>query len=441
MPTNPTAPNAVTDTVATAPPARAQPAGDMKEPPKKRIWVRFLTVLAIAAAAAYIASTGLAVRQASFAKLRETAEARALPVVIAAQPSPQGSTITLDLPGRLEAYARAALFARVNGYLASWKAEIGTAVKSGELLAEIDAPELDQQLLQAKSELVNAETAAKLAEVTNQRFQALLPNQAISKQVADEKASDLAVRRAQVKSAEANVERLKSMTQYKRIVAPFDGVVTARNTDVGALINAGSSTGNGLFVVSDTHMLRLYVNVPQSSAPLIKVGATAKVTVPERPGKTFSAKVEALSGAVDVASGSMRTQLAVDNADRLLLPGGYANVHFEVPSLGNILSVPASAVIFDKAGLRVAVVDAEGRVTLKSITIARDAGKTVDIGSGLLKDDRVIESPPDGVVDGDKVIAKAPPPPTPPAPTSGAPVPAAPPASAAAPPAPAAAAK
>ena len=387
---------------------------EIKEPkaaetrPKKNLGLRLLTLLALAGAALYIALTGIGFRQASYAKLRQTADARAIQNVTAAPPGTQGSLTTLDLPGRLEAYSRASLFARVNGYIASWKADIGAAVKAGDVLAEIEAPDLDQQLLQAQSALANSKITAELADVTNQRFQALLPNKTISRQVSDEKAADLSVKRSLVKSAEANVERLKSMAQFKRIVAPFDGMVTARNTDVGALINAGSTSGSGLFVVSDTRRLRLYVAVPQAYAPLVKAGTVARLTVPERPGQSFTANVEAVSGAVDAASGTMRSQLVVDNPQGQLLPGAFANVHFEIPSVREVLSVPASALMFDKSGLRVAVVDHDGRVSLKSITIARDAGKTVEVASGLTREDNVIESPPDGIVEGEKVNVKAP---------------------------------
>ncbi len=388
---------------------------EIKEPqaaemqPKKRGWSRLLTLVVLSAAALYVAATGVGFRQASHAKLRQTAETRAIPNVSAAPPGTQGSVTTLDLPGRLEAYSRASLFARVNGYIANWKADIGAVVKAGDVLAEIEAPDLDQQLLQAQSDLANSKITAELADVTNQRFQALLPNKTISRQVSDEKAADLSGKRLQVKSAEANVERLKSMAQFKRIVAPFDGIVTARNTDVGALINAGSTSGSGLFVVSDTRRLRLIVAVPQAYAPLVKAGTVARLTVPERPGQSFMAKVEAVSGAVDIASGTMRSQLVVDNAEGKLLPGAFANVHFEVPTGRDVLSVPASALIFDKIGLRVAAVDRDGKVSLKTITIARDAGKTVEVASGLTREDNVIESPPDGIVDGDKVNVKAPP--------------------------------
>ncbi len=383
---------------------------ETKEPQperKKRMWLRLLVLLAAAAVAAYTVTVGLADRKASFAQLRETAETRSIPTVYADKAGLKGKAILLELPGRLEAQARAALFARVNGYLSGWKADIGADVKSGDVLAEIEAPDLDQQLLQAQSELANAEAAAKLAEVTNQRFQALLQNKTVSQQAGDEKAADLQVKQAQVVSAQANVDRLKSMSRYKKIVAPFDGIVTARNTDIGALINAGSASGTELFVVSDTRKLRLYVNVPQSYAPLVKVGATATLTLPERPGKSYAARIEAVSGAVDAASGTMRTQLSVDNAQKELLPGSYANVRFEVTAAQDVFNVPASAVIFDKNGLRIATVDAQGRVTLKAIAIARDLGKTIEIGSGLSRDDNVIESPPDGIVDGDIVNVKA----------------------------------
>ncbi|MEQ1715551.1 MAG: efflux RND transporter periplasmic adaptor subunit [Hyphomicrobium sp.] len=378
--------------------------------PKRRIWPRLLTIIAIGGGAAYVAVTGISSRETSFASLRDTAESRALPTVYAAKAALKGNTLALDLPGRLEAHARAALFARVNGYLSAWKADIGTPVKAGDLLAEIEAPELDQQLLQAQSDLANAQASASLADITNDRFQALLKNKTISRQSGDEKTADLAVKKALVTSAEANVERLRSMTLYKRIVAPFDGVVTARNTDVGALINSGSASGSELFVVSNTKKLRLTVNVPQTYAPLVKIGAAATLTLPESPGKTFAATVEATSGAVDVASGTMRTQLGVDNAAGLLMPGAYASVRFEVTSAEDVFTVPASAVIFDKGGLRVATVDDKGRVILKPITIARDYGKTIEIGSGLTRDDNIVVSPPDGVVDGDMVNVKAQPP-------------------------------
>ena len=321
--------------------------------PKRRRGGGLLTMLfllVVLGGAAYVPFFGITSRHESYAKLTGKTNERAVPTVKVALPGTQPNTQTLDLPGRLEAYTRAALFARVNGYLASWKADIGTRVKAGYLLAEIEAPDLDQQLSQAQSDLTNAQANAQLAEVTNQRYQALLPSSAISRQTADEKASDYAAKVALVKSADANVQRLRALSQYKRIVAPFDGIVTARNTDVGALINSGSASGSELFVVSDTHKLRLYVNVPQNYVPAVKVGTIARLTVPERPGKTYPAKVEATSGAVDVESGASRTQLGIDNPDEELLPGAYASVHLDIANALHVLTVPSSAVIFDKGG-------------------------------------------------------------------------------------------
>ena len=252
----------------------------------------------------------------------------------------------------------------------------------------------------------NAKSNAALADVTNQRYQALLPSNYVTHQAADEKQSDFEAKTALVKSAQANVDRLKALTAYKRIVAPFDGIVTVRNTDVGNLINTGSSTGSEMFVVADVHKLRLYVNVPQAYVPMITNGTVGILTVPERPGKKYEAKVEASSGAVDVASGTTRMQLVVDNTPGELMPGAYASVHLTVGNKHDVLVVPSSAVMFDKAGLRVATVGPDDKVILKQITIGRDMGSTVEIASGLAPEDRVIESAPDGISDGDRVNVK-----------------------------------
>lgn len=377
--------------------------------PNRSRWKLRLAGLTAVAAAALIAFTGIASRQASDAELRVRTERLAVPTVTVSTPAVQPNSGILELPGRLDAYTRAALFARVSGYVSSWKADIGTQVKAGDVLAEIEAPDLDQQLLQAQSDLANAEANAALAHVTNQRYQALLPNSDVTHQAADEKAADLTAKQALVKSAQANVDRLKALSQYKQIVAPFDGIVTVRNTDVGALINSGSTSGSELFVVSDTHKLRLYVSVPQSYVTAITTGTTATLAVPEHPGKKYEAKVEASAGAVDVASGTTRMQLVVDNANGELMPGAYANVRLDLGNKRDVLTVPSSAIIFDKGGLRVATVGAGDQVTLKTITVARDLGKAVEIASGLTIDDRVIENPPDDIDDGDHVKIKAPP--------------------------------
>jgi RND family efflux transporter MFP subunit len=376
------------------------------EPPRRSRWTMPLATIVFVGGAAFLAFTGIESRQQSVAQLKTKAAQRAVPTVAASTPTVKQSIGLLDLPGRLDAYYQAALFARVNGYVASRKVDIGSRVKAGDLLATIDAPDLDQQLSQALSDLTNAQANAALADVTNQRYQALLPNNYVTHQAADEKKADLDAKNALVKSEQANVDRLKALTEYKRIVAPFDGIVTIRNTDVGNLINTGSSTGSEMFVVSDVHKLRLYVNVPQIYVPMIPTGTVGKLTVPERPGKSYDAKVEASSGAVDVASGTTRMQLIVDNAAGELMPGAYASVHLTVGNKRNVLVIPSSAIIFDKDGLRVATVGNDDKVSLKPITIGRDRGATVEIASGLAPEDRVIETPPDGMDDGDKVNVK-----------------------------------
>ncbi|MET1046533.1 MAG: efflux RND transporter periplasmic adaptor subunit [Hyphomicrobium sp.] len=376
------------------------------EQPRRSRWKLPLATVLVVGGTAFLAFTGIESRQQSVAQLKSKAAERSIPTVSASPPSVEQSIGILDLPGRLDAYYQAALFARVSGYVASRNVDIGTHVKAGDLLATIDAPDLDQQLSQAESDLNNAKANAALADVTNQRFQALLPNNYVTHQAADEKKSDLDAKNAMVKSAQANVDRLKALTEYKRIVAPFEGIVTVRNTDVGNLINTGSSTGSEMFVVADVHKLRLYVNVPQTYVPMIPKGTVGMLTVPERPGRKYEAKVEASSGAVDVASGTTRMQLVVDNAAGELMPGAYASVHLTVGNKHNVLVVPSSAIIFDKSGLHVATIGTDAKVTLKQVTIGRDRGATVEIASGLAPEDHIIESPVDGIADGDRVNVK-----------------------------------
>jgi RND family efflux transporter MFP subunit len=372
---------------------------------RRKLRVAGIILLVVAAA---VAVTGIATRAADNTRLRERADNQSVPTVAVIAPGNSGDAGALELPGRLEAYSRASIYARVSGYLKSWKADIGTPVKAGQLLAEIETPDLDQQLLQAKADLASAQANAALAGTTAKRWQSMLGSDSVSRQEADEKTGDAATKEAMVNAAQANVDRVQALKGYTRIVAPFDGIVTSRNTDVGALINAGSGVGPELFTVSDVRKLRVYVSVPQSYTSIVKVGAKAKLTVPERPGKSYSATVESLSGAVNVASGSMLIQLAVDNAAGELLPGGFANVSLEQPRTVGGLSIPPSALLFDKSGLRVATVGADDKVLLKRVTISRDLGKVIELGSGIGPSDRVIETPPDGIADGDLVrIAKA----------------------------------
>ena len=376
---------------------------EQSAPNVSRRKLRVAGLIAVIVAVAIVVS-GLVSRARGAAQLREWTTEQSVPTVAVVAPGTGGDASTLDLPGRLEAYSRASLFARVSGYLKSWSVDIGAKVKAGQLLAVIETPDLDQQIVQARADLASAKANADLAVITAKRWQSMVATGAVAKQAADEKASDATAKLAMVKSAQANVAHMLATKGFAHIVAPFDGIVTARATDVGALINAGGSgAGQELFVISDTKKLRVYVNVPQTSVPSIPAGTKAVISVPERPGTGYAATVESSSQAVNATSGSTLMQLAVDNAAGELLPGGFASVSLELPRNATALNVPASALMFDKAGLRIATVGPGNKVVLKTVTIARDLGRVVELGSGLAADDKVIESPPDGVADGDVV--------------------------------------
>jgi membrane fusion protein, multidrug efflux system len=347
--------------------------------------------------------TGIRAREDSSTKLKEWTDNQAVPTVAVALPDAKAVNPTIDLPGRLEAYYRAPIFARVSGYLKSWSADIGARVKAGQVIAEIEAPDLDQQLLQARADLASQEASAKLSEATLTRRKTLIASNFVSMQEIDERSADLSNKKAAVNSGQANVERLEALAGYKKITVPFDGVVTARDTDVGALINAGGGSGPAMFVVSDISKLRVYVNVPQNYVPSIKIGAKAVITMPEYPSRTFAATVEASSQSVDISSGTTRMQLALDNSKGELMPGGYANVRLTLQSDTVPLHIPASALIFNQNGLRVATVGPDDKILFKPVTIARDLGREIEIASGLAADDRIIVAPPDGIADGDQV--------------------------------------
>lgn len=364
--------------------------------------IRLYGTVAIGVLAAVVA-TGIISRSNGDARLRDWTDAQAVPSVAVTLPGTKPLNATLDLPGRLEAYSRAPIYARVSGYLKTWNVDIGAQVKAGQLLAEIEAPDLDQQLLQARADLTNAQAAAKLSAATLARRKTLLASNFVSQQEIDERSADLASKEAQVNSMQANVARLMALASYKSVTAPFDGVVTERNTDVGALINGGTGTGAAMFVVSDVKKLRLYVNVPQSYLPGIRMGAEATVTVPEYAGRTFPATIEASAQSVDVSSGTTRMQLAIENTKGELRPGAFANVKLALARDAQPLSIPASALIFNNSGLRVATVSADDKVMFKTVTIARDLGREIEIATGLSVDDRVIVTPLDGIADGDQV--------------------------------------
>ncbi|RZT09167.1 RND family efflux transporter, MFP subunit [Duganella sp. CF402] len=361
--------------------------------------------LGLIAIAVALVAAGVVSRRSQASQVKE-ASTPVVPLVSVLSVGQAGNA-ALELPARIEPWARAPIYARVSGYLKSWNVDIGATVKSGQTLADIETPDLDQQLLQAKAELATARSNLTLASSTAKRWQGLLAADAVSHQEADEKAGDLAAKQSAVNAMQANVDRVQALQHYTRLVAPFDGVITARNTDVGALINVGGAAGSELFVVSDISRLRVYVNVPQRQVAAIKVGDKAELSVPERPGKTYTATVQALAQAINANSGAMQVQLTVQNDSRELLPGGYASIHFDAPLASSALSIPPSALIFNKAGTQVATLGKDDRVVLKPITVGRDLGNVLEIASGIDRNDRVIANPPDGVATGDAVRVAA----------------------------------
>jgi RND family efflux transporter MFP subunit len=372
---------------------------------------RPLVIGAIAlAVAGAVVIAGLATRHSQAEQLKQTAAERAVPTVsLVAMKDIAGSP--MELPARIEAWSRAPIYARVSGYLQAWRVDIGAPVKAGQVLATIETPDLDQDLRQAQAQLAVARSNLALSESTAKRWQSLVAQQAVSKQEADEKQGDFVSKQSTVQALQASVERQQALKRYTQLVAPFDGVVTARNTDVGALVNAGSggAAGSELFVVSDLRRLRVYVQVPQRQLAQIHPGSTARVSVPERPDSAYQAKVQSLAQAINAGSGTMLVQLVVDNPKGELLPGAFATVQFDqVAVAGNAVVIPPGALITGRNGTQVAVLDAGNRVRIRKVAIARDLGNAIELGAGVTRADRIIDSPPDGLADGDAVrVAQA----------------------------------
>jgi multidrug efflux system membrane fusion protein len=354
-----------------------------------------------------LAAAGIFARTHRETQLQTKVEMDAVPTVSVLQPSHDAAKQELVLPGNIQAYYDAPIYARVPGYLKKWNVDIGAHVKAGDVLAEIEAPEIDQQLLQARADLATAVAKEKLAETTDQRWQNMLVSTSVSKQEAEEKSGDHQAKKAAVNAARANVDRLQALSGFKRITAPFDGTVTARRTDIGALINAGSGSGNELFRVADTHKLRVYVNVPQTYAEEILVGMHAQLQLPEQPGRSHDAIVVSNANSISEASRTLLVQLEVPNADEKLIAGSYADVHFDLPASRGVLQLPVTALLFRQHGMTVATVGKNGDVLLKDVQIGRDFGTKVEVVAGLDPNDRVIDGPPDWLADGDKVRAVA----------------------------------
>jgi RND family efflux transporter MFP subunit len=362
--------------------------------------MRLGTVVALVVLAA-IAWTVHARHQTAAALSRQTESDEVL-AVATARPQPDSAQAALVLPGNLQANYEAPIYARTSGYLRHWYVDIGARVHQGQPLGDIEAPEVDQQLRQAQANLAVAQANRKIADLTAERWRRLRATDSVSRQEADQKVSAAQASDAQVQAARANVLRLREMSGFERIVAPFDGVITARNTDIGQLIDAGSGTGAALFRIADVKRLRLYVQVPQEDAADMKSGLQAELHMPDRPGVTYEASVAATAHAITPATRTLMVELLVDNAKGELLPGAYAEVHFHLPptDAGHSFLLPANVLLFRGDGLHVATVDAKDRVVLKPVIVGRDYGSKVEIVSGLSVEDHVILSPPDSLVDG-----------------------------------------
>jgi multidrug efflux system membrane fusion protein len=369
---------------------------------------RHLKLVAVGAAgvAALVVAAGIFARVHADQSLKTWTHDQAVPTVALAKVDGGGQR-ELVLPGDVQAFYNAPIHARTSGYLKRWYVDIGSPVKAGQLLAEIDTPDLDQQVLQARANLATAQANQRLSATTAKRWEGLVAQDAVSRQEADEKAGDLAARTSAVNAATADLNRLLALESFKRIVAPFDGVVTSRNTDIGALISVGGAADTALFTVADQHRLRIYVSVPQIYSALIRHGQTANLTVPEYPGQTFAASVVNDAQSVGV-NGALLVELQLDNAQGKLKPGSYAQVTFGLASAQTTTQVPATAVLFRHDGPTVAVVGPDNRVKIRAIKIARDLGTQVEVGAGVAPGDRVIDNPPEALVDGDTVKVAAP---------------------------------
>jgi RND family efflux transporter MFP subunit len=384
------------------PPQPAAPAAAPDPAPaKRRIGSSLLVVLALAALGGYVGLT-LMQRQAKEADLSAWTRERSIPYVSVIRPHVSLKPQVLTLPGRIAAWYEASIHAQVSGYVQSWSKDIGAIVKKNELLAVIDTPELDERLSEAREQISKAKAALELARVTAQRWSALRNSSAVSKQSADEKASDERVKEADLGAASANLDRLRAQKAFARILAPFDGVVTARNIDIGAFV-APNRPGDAAFKVADIHLLRIYVNVPQVYAAQIKPGMEATFTAPQWPNRTFSTTVATTSSAIGSQTGSLLVELDLSNPDGALLPGSFATVHFELPVDPGHLRIASSALCFDEHGMRVATVNADRRVVFKPVTIGRDFGSEVAIASGVGPDDEIIDNPPETLSEGDLV--------------------------------------
>lgn len=373
------------------------------QPPQNRGRL-LLAAAAFLVVVAVIVAAGIIPRQRARAALRQETNAMAIPTVLVVHPKKAAAAEEIVLPANLQAYTDAPIYARTNGYLKKWYVDIGARVKAGQLLAEIDTPEVDQQLRQARADLNTAEANLHLSQITADRYAGLLKTDSVSKQDADNAAGDYEAKQAIVKSGEANVQRLTELQSFQRIYAPFDGVITARNTDIGQLIDSGASGGQGreLFHIASVKKLRAYVNVPQDYSRTAKPGLVADLTFPELPGKRVPGKLVSTSDSIDPTSRTLLVQFEVDNSNGELLPGAYAALHLKLPAGSSSYIVPATSLMFRSEGLRLATVS-DGKATLLPVSIGRDFGTEVEVISGLTGNESIIVNPLDSLLPGQQV--------------------------------------
>jgi RND family efflux transporter MFP subunit len=369
---------------------------------KRRRWV--IAIAAFIAVAAIVIS-GILPRVKARTALRQETLELAAPAVAVVQPKRSTPAQEIVLPANVQAFVDSPIYARTNGYLKRWYVDIGSRVKAGQLLAEIETPEVDQQLRQARADLSTAEANLSLSRITAERYAGLLKTDSVSKQDADNAAGDYAAKQATVQSAQANVKRLEQLAAFEKIYAPFDGVITARNTDIGALIDSGSSGGTRteLFHLAQPNILRVYVNVPEAYSQAVKPGLTADLLLSEFPGRPFQGKLVRTADAIDQATRTLLVEIDVNNPTGTLLSGAYAEVRMRLPAPVSSYTVPVNTLLFRSEGLRVATVNNNQMVLLKPITIGHDFGREVEVVAGLEGNENVIVNPPDSIVDGQKV--------------------------------------
>jgi len=349
-----------------------------------------------------VAAYGVVERRRDERELASWTQQQAIPAVSLISPGRETGTREVVLPGDVEAYFDASIHGQVSGYVSAWRADIGAQVHKGDVLAVVDTPELDERISAAQGELEKAKANLTLAKVTADRWSELRASAAVSQQAADEKESDLSAKTAELSAAQANFDRMKALKAFANIVAPFDGVVTGRNVDVGSLVRDGSSP-TPLFSVADVHKMRIYVRAPESYAAEMKVGVKATFELPEYPNRQFTAKIDTTSRAIDKKSRTLLVELIADNPQGLLSPGAFTRVRFAIAGDANAMTLPANALLFREDGASVAVVGADSRVTLKKVQISRDFGNDLEIAGGLDPQARIVANPPDSLAEGEQV--------------------------------------